>query len=174
MLRIPGRIAGPFERPDRDVVGPDVVRMPVPAELVVGRHHVGSVAPYQPGQAARRLVEVGLPEAARIAVPVRAHHPRVAVAEVLPFRDAEDGHRPLQLARPDLAEPAVVVGRVHLRDDDLTQLAPGAGHEHDAMAGGDGLRHRPAGADRLVIGVGVDRHHGRAVGCGVGSHGQRC
>ena len=32
LLRVPGRIAGPRERPDRDVVGPDVVGMAVAAE----------------------------------------------------------------------------------------------------------------------------------------------
>ena len=39
------------------------------------------------------------------------------------------------------------------------------------MAGLDGLGHRPAGPDRLVVGVGVDGHQGRAVARGVGGHG---
>ena len=54
----------------------------------------------------------------------------------------------------------MVLGRVHLRDDDLALLAAGAGDEDDAMAVGDGLGHRPARADRLVVGVGMDGHEG--------------
>ena len=163
LLRVPGRVAGPLERADRDVVGPDVVGMAVPAELVVGRDDVGLVAADQPDQPPGGLVEVGLPERARIAVAVRAHHPGVAVAEVLPLGHAEVAHRPLELAGPDLAEAPVVVGRVHVGDDDLAELAARAGHEHDAVPGLDGLGHRAAGPDRLVVGVGVDGHQGRAM-----------
>ena len=122
-----------------DVVGPDVVRVAVAAERVVGRHHVGLVDAHQPGQATRRLVEVGLPEAARIAVALGVHHPRVAIAQVLPLGHAQGAHRALELAGPDLAEAAVVVGRVHVGHDDLAELAAGARDEHDAMA----LRPRP-------------------------------
>ena len=148
--------------------------MAVAAELVVGRHDVRLVAADEPGQPAGGLVEVGLPEAARVAVAVGAHHLGVAVAEVLPLGDAEDAHRPLELAGPDLAEAAVVVRRVHLGDDDLAELAAGAGHEDDAMAGRDRLGHRPAGPDRLVVGVGVDGHQGRAMRPRVvGGHGHR-
>ncbi len=174
LLRIPGRVARPLERADRDVVGPDVVGVAVAAELVVGRDDVGLVAADQPGQPAGGLVEVGLPERARVAVAVGAHHPGVAIAEVLPLGDAEDAHRPLELAGPDLAEAAVVVGRVHVRDDDLAELAAGAGHEDHAVAGLDRLGHRAAGPDRLVVGMGVDGHQGRAVARGVCRHGSRC
>ena len=97
--------------------------MAVPAELVVGGDDVGLVAPDEPGQTPGGLVQVGLPERARVAVAVRAHHPGVAVAEVLPFGDAQVAHRPLELARPDLAQTPVVVGRVHVRNDDLAELA---------------------------------------------------
>ena len=151
-------------------MGPDVVGVAVAAELVVGGDDVGLVAPDQPGQPAGRLVEVGLPERARVAVAVGAHHPGVAVAEVLPLGHAEEAHRPLQLAGPDLAEAAVVVGRVHVRDDDLAELAARPGHEDDAVAGLDGFGHRAAGPDRLVVGMGVDGHQGRAMARGLGGH----
>ena len=144
-------------------MGPDVVGVAVAAELVVGRDDVRLVAPHQPGEPAGRLVDVGLPERARIAVAVRAHHPGVAVAEVLPLGHAEETHRPFQLAGPDLAQAAVVVGRVHVGDDDLAELAACPGHEDDAVAGLHRLGHRPAGPDRLVVGVGVDGHQGRAM-----------
>ena len=65
----------------------------------------------------------------------------------------------------------MVVGRVHVGDDDLAELAARARDEHDTMAGGDGLGHGPTGADRLVVGVGVDGHQGRAMARGVGRHG---
>ena len=53
LLRVPGRVAGPLERPDRDVVGPDVVGMAVAAELVVGRDDVRLVAAGPARSAAR-------------------------------------------------------------------------------------------------------------------------
>ncbi len=136
----------------------------VPTELVVRRDDVGLVSADEPGQAPRRGIDVGRPEVARVEVARPTHHVGVAIAEVLPLGDAEDGHRPLELDRPDLAEPAMVLGRVHVRDDDLAHLAAGAGDEDDAMPGGDGLGHRAAGADRLVVGVGVDGHEGGSVG----------
>ena len=110
------------------------------------------------------LVEIGLPEAARIAIAGLVHHPGVAIAEVLPLGHAEHAHRRLELAGPDLAEASVVVGRVHVGDDDLAELAAGAGDEHDAVAGPDGLGHGPAGPDRLVVGMGVDGHQRQGSG----------
>ena len=105
----------------------------------------------------------------RVAIAEPAHHVRVAIAQVLPLGHAQEAHRALELGGTELAEPPVVVGRVHLGDDDLAQLAAGAGHEDDAMAVGDGLGHRPAGPDRLVVGVGVDGHQGRPIGAGASS-----
>ena len=134
LLRIPGRVAGTRERPDRDVVGPDVVRVPVAAEVVVGRDDVGLVAADEPDQPAGGLVQVGLPEAARVAVPGPTHHVRVVVAEVLPLGHAEDAHRRLELGGPELAEPAVVVRGVHLGHDDLAHLAARAGDQDDPTA----------------------------------------
>ena len=95
-----------------------------------------------------------------VAVAGPAHHVRVPVAQVLPLGHAERAHRALELARPDLAQPPVVVGRVHVGDDDLAHLAAGAGDEHDATAGADGRAPSAAGADRLVVRMGVDGHQG--------------
>ena len=44
LLRVPGRVAGPGNRPDRDVVDADVVGVAVAAELVVRRDDVRLVA----------------------------------------------------------------------------------------------------------------------------------
>ena len=99
-------------------------------------------------------------------VPGPPHHVGVVVAEVLPLGHAQVAHRALQLGGAELAETAVVVGRVEVGDHDLAHLAARAGHEHDALALGDGLGHRPAGPDRLVVGMGMDGHQGRDVGCG--------
>ena len=171
LLRVPGRVAGPRHGPDRDVVDPDVVGMAVAAEGVVRRHDVGLVLADEPHEPAGRVVEIGLPEVPRIEVPRPAHHVGVAVAEVLPLGHAELAHRGLELAGPDLAEPPMVVGRVHLLHDDLAHLAAGAGDDDDAVAGLDGLGHRAAGADRLVVGVGMDRHERESVRVGHGRHG---
>ena len=145
---------------------PDVVGVAVAAEAVVGRDHVGLIAPDEPGEAARGLVEVGLPERPGIIVAGPAHHVRVAVAEVLPLGDPELVHRQLEFHGPEFAEPAVVVRGVERGDHDLALLAPGAGDEDDPMAVGDGLGDRAARADRLVVGVGVDGHQGQAVRLG--------
>ena len=63
LLGVPGRVARPGEGADRDLVGPDVVRVSVATEVVVGGDDVGPVAADQPGEPADRLVQVGLPEA---------------------------------------------------------------------------------------------------------------
>jgi len=141
----------------------DVIGMTVPAELVVGRHHVGLVEPHQPGQPSGGLVEVGHPVVAGVAVAVGAHHPGVAVPEVLPLGHAEDPHRPLELAGTDLAEAAMVVRRVHVRHDDLAELTACPGDENDAMTRLDGLRHRAAGSDGLVVRMGVHGHERRTM-----------
>ena len=174
----PSARAAPDTRPGRrrartrrsHVVGPDVVRVAVAAELVVGGHDVGLVATDEPDQPADRLVEVRLPEAARVVVPGPAHHVGVAVAEVLPLGHAEVAPSPARARPPGSRRGAMVLGRVHLGDDDLALLAAGAGDEDDPVAGVDGLDHRPARPDGLVVGVGVDGHEGRPVGgrCVVG------
>ena len=73
-------------------------------------------------------------------------------------------HCPLELHGAQLTKAAMVVRRVELRDDDLAQLAACPGDEHDAATRGDGLRHRAAAADRLVVRVGMDAHERRDVG----------
>ena len=172
LLRVPGRVAGSRKGPDRDVVDPDVVGVAVAAVLVVRRDDVRLVAAHQPHQPAGGLVEIGPPERPGIEVPGAAHHVRVAVAEVLPLGDAEVAHGPLELHGAQLAEAAMVVRRVELGDDDLAQLAACPGDEHDPATRGDGLRHRAAAADRLVVGVGMDRHEGGDVRrAGFGRHG---
>ena len=168
LLRVPGRVAGPRERPDRHEVGSDVVRVPVAAEVVVGGHHVRPVSPDEEHEAPDGLVHVRLPEAARVAVARPAHHVRVPVAQVLPLGHAERAHGPLQLHRAQLTEPTMVVRRVELRHDDLTHLAAGAGHQDHAVAVGDGLGHRAAGADGLVVGMRVHGHQGEGTGGGLG------
>jgi hypothetical protein len=51
----------------------------------------------------------------------------------------------------------MVVRRVHLGDDDLAQLATGAGDQDDPMANLDGLCH-PTRPNRFVVRMGVDGH----------------
>ena len=71
--------------------------------------------------------------------------------------DAELLHRVGELSAAVLAEAVVPVGGevLELGHEDLAHLAGGAGHQGDAAALGDVLRHRGALADRLVVGVGV-------------------
>ena len=72
---------------------------------------------------------------------------------------AERGAGGRQLAGPVLPQPvAVAVGQIRqFRRDDLPQFAAGAGDQGDggALRGVGG--HGRAGADRLVVGVGVDQ-----------------
>ena len=171
LLRVPGHVAGSIEGPDRHEVGPDVVRVAVAAEVVVGGHHVGLVSAHEPHQPPDRLVQVRLPEAARVVVAGPAHHVGVVVAEVLPLGHAEVGHGPLEFAGPDLAQPSMVLGCVHLRHDDLALLATRAGDEDHPVAGLDGLDHGAARADRLVVRMGVDGHQRRAMRDGLGRRG---
>ncbi len=168
LFRVPHRVAGAMECADADEMGPDVVGMAIPAELVVRGHDVRADPADEPDESADRLIDVGLPERPRVAVAGVVHHPGVAVAEIVPLGHAELAHRGLELAGADLAEAAMVVGRVHVGDDDLAELAAGAGHEDDAMAVRDGLGHHPAGPDGLVVWVGMDGHEGQGAGLGHG------
>ena len=145
--------------------------MPVAAEVVVGGDDIGLVATDEPDETAGGLVEVGLPERARIVIAGATHHVRVVVAEVLPLGDAQHAHGPFQLDGPHLPEAPVVLRGVQLGDHDLAHLAAGAGDEDDATTLGDGLRHRAAGPDGLVVGVGMDGHESGDVG-GLGRRGR--
>jgi hypothetical protein len=152
--------------------------MAVAAEVVVGRHDIRSKPPDQPDEAADRIVDRRLPEAARVVVAGRAHHPGVAVAEGVPLGHAERLHRGLELRRAKLTETTVVLRRGELGHHDLAEFAPRAGDEDDSLTLGGVLRHRPAGADGLVVRMGVDGHEREAmVGgrAGLGSrHGRQC
>ena len=176
LLRVPGRIAGPLEGADRDVVGPDVVGVAVPAEVVVGRDDVGLVAPDEPRRAGRP------PRRGR---PARSSAGRGCPADPSCRSRGSRGsptrsRRGCAIARS--SSPARISpsrrwfsGVSIVRDDDLAHLAARAGDEDDPMAGRDGLGHRAAGPDRLVVGVGVDGHQGGAMGAariGVGGGGR--
>ena len=140
-----------------------MIGVAVAAELVIDGHDVGPISAHEPHQPAGRVVQVRLPERSRIEVPDAAHHVRVVVAEVLPLGDTEFAHRGLELPGPDLAQPAVVVRRVHLGHNDLAHLAARARDEDHPAAVANSFGHHAAGADRLVVGVSVNRHQREAV-----------
>nr|WP_275296171.1 hypothetical protein [Jiangella ureilytica] len=73
--------------------------------------------------------------------------------------DLQLGHGGGQLAGAVRAEGVVVLGPEvgQLRLDDLAQLAPSAGDERDVGALGGVAGHGGAGADGLVVGVGVNQ-----------------
>jgi hypothetical protein len=163
----------------RDQRRPDVVGVPVAAEVVVADDHVGRYGTHDRQEPRDGLVEVGLPEARGRVVLGGSHHPRVDVPEEVVLDRAEVTECPAQFFAADLRESSVVLRRVELRYHDLAVLAACAGDADDAHALGRVARHNATGRDRLVVGVSVDgqqrqrlwhqghdRKPGRAAGCG--------
>src|SRR5262245_120141 len=54
----------------------------------------------------------------------------------------------------------MVLGRVHVRDDDLALLTTRARDAHDPVAGTAVAGHHAAGGDGLVVGMSVDGQQG--------------
>ena len=115
------------------------------------------------------LVEVSGPEGVvgdllgrdRMTVGVPGHAGVVEAAESAEeavVGDAEDLHRLVELAATVIAQAALLLeGQVRQRrDEHLAHLTRGAGDEGDADALVDVAGHGGAGADALVVGVGVD------------------
>ena len=147
-----------------DVVGPDVVRVAVAAEGVVGRHHVGLVrcaparsggAPPRRGRPARSSADRGCPR-----------------CPSCPSRDSPGSptrSRPgAPIARS--SSPARISPRrrwlsgVSMSGTTISPSSPRVQVTSTTRwPVGDGLGHGATGADRLVVGVGVDGHQGRAM-----------
>ena len=140
----------------------DVVGVAVPTERVVRDDDLGAGLADHADQLGRSLDQVGPPEHVRPVVRGRTHHPRVApapgAAEEAVVGHPELDHRGREL---DLAvRPELVVGSGgelgEGGDEHLALLAAGAGDERDGGTLGGVPGHGHAGADRLVVRVGVD------------------
>ena len=142
----------------RDPRRVDVVGMAVVAVLVVRHDRRRASLADDLDQPARRELDVGLPEGVGMGVGIGPHHSRVAIPEqVLMDGTAPEGvERAGQLGGPDRRQPRPGLFGVERRIVDLSLGAIGAGDEIDADALGHEARDAAAGADALVVGVGVD------------------
>ena len=150
-------------------MGLDVVRVPVPAVLVIGHQHMRPDFAYHRDEEVRRLPQVGSPKCVRSRLCARRRpadscvgHPAVSVparsTEEAVVGDAELGHRRRQLADAMLAQPVLMLGREmgQLRHQDLALFPERAGDERDMRSLGRVPSHGDAVADRLVVGMRVD------------------
>ena len=142
----------------RDPRRVDVVGMAVVAVLVVRHDRRRASLANDLDQPARRELDVGLPERVGMGVGIGPHHSRVAIPEqVLMDGAAPEGvERAGQLGGPDRRQPRPGLFGVERRIVDLSLGAIGAGDEIDADALGHEARDAAAGADALVVGMGVD------------------
>ena len=140
-----------------DLVDLDVIGMAVVAVPVVDGQHVGPLLAQDRRQPLSGLVDVGLPERLLVEVRLPAGHPRVGVAQPHEPVDAQCRRRALGLGTAPIGE-RLAVGEIV---GHLAVLAVGRHDEHDPVPLGVGARHRPAGGDRLVVGMGVE-HDQRA------------
>jgi hypothetical protein len=139
-----------------DVVGVAVVAVPV-----VHRDHVGSLLAEDGGQAVGRLVEVRLDERRRVTVLGPAGHARIDVAQPLDACHAQ------HLCRPHRLGPPPGQQRLARRQvgGDLAALPARRDDQHDAMTGAGRLGHGAAGADGLVVRMGVEADEGPHQAC---------
>ena len=149
------RGAGQLGRSGADAMHLDVIRVPVPAMVVVDGEHVGAFLVEDLCEPLCRVVEVGGPEGALRVVLGCPHHPRVEVTEELDAGHSEDLCRTLGLPHPPLRHR--LAGLEHLVAE-AGMFAPGCDDEHHSVSFGGRLRHHSCGGDGLVVGVGVEGH----------------
>ncbi len=137
-----------------------MVGVPVAAEVVVADDHVGLDLADDAHGPADGLIDIRLPEGGRVVVVGRAHHPGVLVAQQPALDATELPQRLGQLLGADLRQAGMVLRRIQLGHDDLAVLAEVGGQADHAEALGPVASHDAAGADALVVGVGVDGQEG--------------
>ena len=145
-----------------DAVHLDVVGVPVAADRVVDREHVGVLLDQQLGQPAGRLLDVGVGER------LGSRRRRCRPARSRRSRAARPGRSPAPwrtgAARPGGARPATR-RRPGRPSADQPRRAVGGDDQHDPVALGRGARHGAGGEQRLVVGVRVEgdqrERHGR-------------
>ncbi len=140
-----------------DPVHADVVRVPVPAVVVVDGQHVGALLREDLCQAGGSLLLVGGAERHGVVVRGRARHARVAVAEELDPVGSEYLGCAKRLFGPPGSE---VLSWCQEALGDLAHLATGRHHEDNSVALGRRSCGHPAGGDALVVWMGVERHEG--------------
>ena len=138
-----------------------VIGMLVKAPVVVGDQDLRPVLLDQARQPGRHLSLRDVAERVGTVLVLPFRHAGVVVTEQLQVRDAQDGARLAQLSQALLGHCLLVVPVLPRLDAAraVPEFAVRAGHDHrpDALRGVGGQH--AAGARRLVIGVGVDRHH---------------
>ena len=158
-LRISGGVRGGLVGGHRRRVHLQMVRVGIPAVLVVGDHHVRTELPDPADQGAGDLVVVGESETSlrkrRCGVPLRQARIHIPPPMVV---DTQDVGGTRHLAAPHRGQVGGDVRPVHRRVEDVAAFTPGAGlHQHaDTLRDIPGHGRRPLG--RLVVGMSVDRH----------------
>src|SRR5216684_3317837 len=130
----------------------DVVRMAVPAVLVVAGQHVSAFLVEERGELLRGLVHRRGPERARRPVGRGAHHARVEVPQELHPLRAEDLRGLMRLGDPPLPQ---LLARVEEALGDLALLAAGGHDQHDPVPLIAGLADNSAAGDAFVVWVGM-------------------
>jgi branched-chain amino acid transport system ATP-binding protein len=141
--------------PHADAVHLHVIRVTVGAALVVDRQDVGPFVEEHARETTRSLVDIGAREALGRVVRRFASHARVVVPEEL---DAVDAEYPSRVHRFFDA----AIGKCLARREPVAwcfaEFASRRDDENDTMSLGFRARHRPAGRDRFVVGMGVERN----------------
>ena len=149
------RCPGDLGRPHADAVHLDVIGMAVAAVVVVDREHVGAVP--RRGRRASRCAASSTSARAKRSGASFVGSPSIPesyVAEELDAVDAEDPAASIVSATrrsasvSPAARPSVGV---------CAELAARRDDEHDAVSFGLRARHRAAGGDGFVVGMGVER-----------------
>ena len=146
-----GQLGGPQAHP----VHLDVVRVAVPAVLVVAGQDLSALLVQDRGELLRSLVHRGGPKRPRHLVGRGAHHAGVGVPEEFHPLRAKYLRRRVRLDDPPLPE---FLAGVQKALGDLALLAARGHDEHDPVPFLGGFANSPAAGDAFVVRVGMKRH----------------
>lgn len=158
-VRIPGGVGGGLVGGHRRRMHLQMIRVGVPAVLVVGDHHVRAELTDPADQGAGDLVVVGKRETSlrqgRLGVTLR--QPRVLVPQPMVVNPQDVGGA-RHLPAPHRGQVRGDVRPVHRRIEDVAAFTSGTGlHQHPGALG-DIPGHGRRALGRLVVGMSVNRH----------------
>ena len=151
---------------DGGSMGLDVVRVAVVAVRVVGDDHLRPVLAHQDSKAFGRLGEGDVAKHAGVCVGRPTHHPGVPVTEELHVAHLKVRERLVELGQPGLDHLGPVVpGLAWLHTPGTVALfSVGASDKYSANPLFRVANEHAAGAEHLVVGVGMNGHQCEGVG----------